>query len=317
VSQLIEIPDRPRWQGSVGRAKTIDEIRERMKLFRTQASDELADRLVARPDDVFIATYPKCGTTLLQQLVHTLRTRGDDDFDEITDVVPWLEMAGDLGVDPGADQIAWPRAFKTHRTANALPGTGRYIHMTRDPFDMADSFYRFLSGWIFEHGSIDKDAFARDMILGGTGSGQYWQHIASWWPKRQQTNVLFLCYEDFIDDPQRIIECVASFVGIALDTELRGITLERTSINYMKRRQHQFDDHNIHNIIDPVMGLPPSTDTSKVDRGGSNKDHRLSDQTRQLFNTRWREDIALPFGVADYAALRQTVRGQTIQAGAC
>ncbi|MEO1935709.1 MAG: sulfotransferase domain-containing protein [Myxococcales bacterium] len=43
-----------------------------------------------RPSDIFLATYPKCGTTLIQQIVHGLRTVGDMDFRDISGVVPWL-----------------------------------------------------------------------------------------------------------------------------------------------------------------------------------------------------------------------------------
>ena len=47
--------------------------------------------------DVLIVTSPKCGTTWVQQIVHQLRSRGSMDFEEISMVVPWIEMAHDLG----------------------------------------------------------------------------------------------------------------------------------------------------------------------------------------------------------------------------
>ncbi|MCB1045552.1 MAG: sulfotransferase domain-containing protein, partial [Acidobacteria bacterium] len=52
-----------------------------------------------QPSDLFISPYGKCGTTWLQQIVHSLRTRGDMEFDDISRVVPWLEMAHRLGLD--------------------------------------------------------------------------------------------------------------------------------------------------------------------------------------------------------------------------
>ena len=46
----------------------------------------------ARPKDVWIVTYPKCGTTWMTQICHMLRG-GDMNFGEITEVCPWDEMA--------------------------------------------------------------------------------------------------------------------------------------------------------------------------------------------------------------------------------
>ena len=43
-----------------------------------QRMDELA-QFELRNDDLFIVTYPKCGTTWMQQLVKLIRARGVDD----------------------------------------------------------------------------------------------------------------------------------------------------------------------------------------------------------------------------------------------
>jgi len=67
-----------------------------------------------KADDVLIVTSPKCGTTWMQQIVHQLRSNGSMDYEEISSVVPWIELAHDLGQDLDADQGFLPRAFKTH-----------------------------------------------------------------------------------------------------------------------------------------------------------------------------------------------------------
>ena len=122
---------RARWPGPASRPTTLAGMQKRMAHFRSDESERRADETLVLATDVFIATYPKCGTTLLQQMLHTLRTRGDMSFDEITEVVPWFESAWDIGIDPGAKQVASPRVFKTHRPADKLPDVGRFIHITR------------------------------------------------------------------------------------------------------------------------------------------------------------------------------------------
>jgi hypothetical protein len=68
-----------------------------------------------RSSDVIITTFPKTGTTWMQQVCHQLRTGGSMDFEEISEegVVPWLEVSPSFGIGINAEQIASPRCFKT------------------------------------------------------------------------------------------------------------------------------------------------------------------------------------------------------------
>merc|ERR1712046_441174 len=86
-------------------------------------SKEIGASYVLRPTDVVILTFPKTGTTWLQQICEQLRTGGDMKFDEITERQPWLEFAWDLGQDLDAEQVAAPRLFKSHQRPSAInPG---------------------------------------------------------------------------------------------------------------------------------------------------------------------------------------------------
>ena len=62
-----------------------------------------------RESDVFIVTSPKCGTTWMQQIVHQLRSGGDMEFNDIYDVIPYIEVAHDYHLDLEAEQRAKPR----------------------------------------------------------------------------------------------------------------------------------------------------------------------------------------------------------------
>src|SRR5436189_6364174 len=97
------------------RATSIAEIISKFENFRTP--DGVSHGLAYQPasTDIFIVTPAKCGTTWMQQIVHGLRTRGSMDFDEITRVVPWIEMAKDMGIDIYTPQVANPGAFKTQK----------------------------------------------------------------------------------------------------------------------------------------------------------------------------------------------------------
>ena len=142
------------------------------------------------------------------------------------------------------------------------------------------------------------------MILGGTGSGLYWHHVLTWWPRRQDENVLFLCFEDFLDDPTTIIARVAKHAGITLDPELAEITLQHTSLDFMRTHAHKFDDHLLREYLDPILGLPPGGETHKVAPTGVQR-RKLSTSVRDLFNQRWQETIGQTLNLRDYDELRR------------
>ena len=88
------------------------------------------------------------------QICHQLRTgpAGHMDFEEVSEVVPWLELAADQGQDLHAPQPGTPRCFKTHAWREHCPKGARYIVVVRNPPDVALSFFRFFEGWFFEPG---------------------------------------------------------------------------------------------------------------------------------------------------------------------
>src|SRR5439155_19524407 len=96
------------------RATTLAELQVKMDRLVSEAGFAAGLEFVPLPSDVIIASYAKCGTTWLQQIVHSLRTGGDLDFDYISQFVPWVEKASDLGLDIGGPHRGEPPAFKRH-----------------------------------------------------------------------------------------------------------------------------------------------------------------------------------------------------------
>lgn len=295
---------------STGRARSLAEMQALMG--RMGGPEEFAAGVgsyQARPTDVVISPYGKCGTTWLQQIFHTLRTRGDMAFDDISRVVPWIEPSALLGIDLSAPQRAEPRGFKSHLRYDLLPKGGRAIVSLRDPRDALVSMYRFMEGWMFEPGSIAIADYARVWMGGGMPGGDFWTHLLSWWDQRDNPQVLLLTYEHILADPERAIRAVASFCGIALDDELLALTLDHASIGFMLAHKDRFDDLLMRQLLSSRCGVPLDSDAAKVRQGraGSHRQELTPDIVAAL-DARWTERVTPVTGFADYAALDAAVR---------
>jgi hypothetical protein len=260
------------------------------------------------PSDVLIASYPKCGTTWVQQIVHGLRTGGSMDFEEISLVVPWLETAPMLGIDPAAPQVAAPRAFKTHVPWDRLPRGGRNVVIVRDPADTLVSLYRFMCGVMFEPEAVDLAAFADEVFLGARAGDGYWDHLRSWWPVRRREDVLFLCYEDLQDDLRAAVVRISAFCHIAASDALIDLASEQAGFAFMRAHADRFDDRPTLTAFMDLIGLP-QTRATKV-RAGRSGDGRaeLPPEVLAALDRRWRVDIAGPLGLDSYRALREALR---------
>ncbi len=291
------------------RPTTLAEMHERQARMLTKEGFRRALAFTPQPTDVIITPYAKSGTTWVQQIVHGLRTRGDMQFSEITEVVPWIEMAYDLGMDLDLPQKGFPRAFKSHLTWELVPKGARYIYVMRDPKDVAVSMYHFLQGWWFESGAISLATFAREQFLKPQSPNAYWAHIRSWWPHRHDSTVLFLCYEDMKQDLLATVQRIVTFIGCPLDAELQGIVLHQSSLQFMQAHKQHFDDHLIRQARDAVCGLPPGGDSSKV-RTGNIGDHarELPADVSAECDRIWKEEIEATLGFATYADLRIALR---------
>jgi hypothetical protein len=285
------------------RPTSIREMHERMQNFATSEGWQRGLDFKPTPPDVFIVTPPKCGTTWMQQIVHGLRTRGSMDFDEISRVVPWINMAHDLGIDIYAPQVAEPRAFKTHSNLNEVPKGGKYIVVVRDPCDALVSDYHFMGEMFFDKDSVSLEEFAREDFIPERGVHQ---HILAFWQRRHDPDVLPLCFENMKADLPKTIERVAEFIGIALDEDLKEIVLRQSDIKFMQAHKDQFEDHIIRKARSEAMRLPLDGQLNKVRTGQVGESKQVvPDQIKHELEAVWQEEITSKIGLNSYEDLRK------------
>ena len=105
------------------------------------------DSLTLRPSDVFIATYPKCGTTWMQQIVKLIVNNGMETGMDVDEFCPWVVHMTMEEIEA----MPSPRFFKTHMPYNLMAGgdpvnsPAKYIYVIRNPKDVVVCTYHFSS----------------------------------------------------------------------------------------------------------------------------------------------------------------------------
>ena len=308
-------------------------MKESLSQLETEHGRLAGLSLQPKPGDIFICTPPKCGTTLLCAILHSLRSKGDFSFEEINLVIPCLEMAYDYGyTDINARQPgAPPRVFKTHAWYPHVPklvDTGsrteheavKYIFCCRNPVDAAYSFYCFFKDWFFTENEISVDAFIAEFILQRgeardmMSNASQWHNIASWYPRRHDPNVLFLFYEDIVQDRQQAVEIISSFLQLAMDDpEVKRIAVQQSDIEFMRQHPTKYDEHMLKNARNQACGLDARAGltrscSGKVREGkvGGGQSF-LSAATLQSMKKKWDEVILPVTGYASYEDMRSGV----------
>lgn len=304
-------------------SECVRRMKEAMSKEESEEGRMKAVNFRPRPDDVFLVTPPKCGTTWVCQIIHSLRTRGDMNFEEINLVIPCIEAAHDYGyTDLDAPQVAHPRVFKTHFWYRDTPrGAGKYIYVVRDPLEVGPSFYYFLgSGWYFENDEISMDQFLQEFWLqrGEAATpmqnASHWHNLASWYPHRADPDVLWLHYEDLHEDLPACVAMISQFLNLGQDDpELQRIAVEQADINHMKKFPTKYDEHMLKLATNARCGRPPHAglgggNSGKVRDGkvGGNKG-KLSPAMREAIEQKWREVMTPLTGFDSYQEMRKSI----------
>jgi methylamine dehydrogenase accessory protein MauD len=207
-------------------AATVTQVRSPIETF------------VPRPDDIFIVTYPRSGTTWMQMILYQLTTAGKMDFAHITQVSPWFERS--LKDGTAYDALPAPRLFKSHLSYRKIPrGPCKYLYVARDGKDVAVSYFYFYTTHMGFKGTFEE--FFERFLKGQVHYGSWFRHVRGWWEHRDDPNVLFLRYEDLAADLPGSLRNISAFCGLQIAAERWPGILERCGFAFMKRHESQFD----------------------------------------------------------------------------
>ena len=235
--ETVRTPERRTYRGPITDTRRWDEFR-------------------SRPDDVFICTPAKCGTTWTQAICAALIFGRPDHGRHSGQVSPWV----DANFTPVEECLAevdaqeHRRYLKTHTPFDGVPYRAEctYLVVLRDPRDA------FLSGQDHRANLVDRD-LAQSTFPGGDDAFVTWlatdhdpeawdfwtldtkvHFFRSYWEYRQLPNLHFFHYSDMARDRHGAVARVADAIGVQYDDAEIAAFAEGTSFEAMKERAEQF-----------------------------------------------------------------------------
>jgi hypothetical protein len=193
--------------------------------------DVAGRNLFVFPDDTYLVSYPKSGSTWARFLVAALANPTETvSFLNIDRLLPSISSRSkrDLRNHPR------PRLIKSHEYFDA-----RYqnvIYLVRDPRDVVLSQYRFF----LKRGAIDDgyalDRFVNRFLAGDLNAyGSWGENVGTWLVARHGAKrFLLVRYEDMLGDTARELQTIADFLGLQVSSEHLTRCVEQGSAERMR-----------------------------------------------------------------------------------
>ncbi len=212
-----------------------------------------------RPDDIFVCTPAKCGTTWMQTIVaNLLWPDGDMPGPIVNGISPWIEAKFMPAEAMHAMLKAQThrRAMKSHSPADAIPWfpNAKYITVARDGRDAFMSWcnhvqrmkmIEMLNARAAEEGLAPLETFDGDYhayFKSWLDENDFFDIVASYWARRDDTNLLFVHYNDMKADLGGEMRRVAAHLGIEIPGSKWPAVIERCTFEGMRKADKAIGD---------------------------------------------------------------------------
>ncbi|XP_044194622.1 sulfotransferase 2B1-like isoform X1 [Thunnus albacares] len=196
-----------------------------------------------RPDDTVIVTYPKSGTTWMQEIVPLIMSGGDPASVESLpnwDRVPWLEEHRACALK--LDERPSPRMFATHYHYNMMPPSffevkPKVIYVMRNPKDVFTSSFHYYGMTSFLVNPGSQSEFLHKFLDGKVMFGSWFDHVKGWLNAEDKERIMYISYEEMIMDLKDSVGRIAQFLKKSLDTEVIEKIADRCVFKNMKKNK--------------------------------------------------------------------------------
>lgn len=196
--------------------------------------------LTVFPDDRFLVSYPRSGSTWTRFLIGNL-IHGDEPitFANIESRVPSIYICPDRSLR----RQPRPRLLTSHECFDPAYKTITYV--VRDPRDVAVSYYHYCIKNYHIPDNYPIDDFVSRYIAAEVYPaydrwGSWADHLMSWLAMRRDSDgFLLLRYEDIVNNPERELAKVASLLGIDNTSQRLQRAIQLSSADHMRRLEKE------------------------------------------------------------------------------
>ncbi|XP_065205377.1 luciferin sulfotransferase-like [Planococcus citri] len=240
-------------------------------------SAEKISQMEVRPDDVWVISLPRSGTTLAEEMIWLLNNNLDFEkakaqnlskrfmFLELVAKMKFFKGAGEFDDLDAINRAPSPRHIKSHLPLELLPKQlvgavkPKIFYICRNPKDIAVSQFHFFQMLYRFKGTFDD--FAKLFLNEKMNYQPFWSHVNAFWElSKTHPNIKMISYEAMNQNLSEVIQDVSKFLNKSVTVDDLEKLKVHLSFDNMKQnpcinKQEQFLRNKIVNEPKDVQFL--------------------------------------------------------------
>jgi hypothetical protein len=213
---------------------SLRRLRFRDKTVRRAAVWWRYKRASLNPEDAFLVSYPRSGTTWLRFLMFEALTGGSPAFGHIREAVASINRHHEAAAVLGQRG----RLVQSHEPYEA--GDHRVVYAVRDARSVALSEYRWQIRLGLEPGSLDN--FIGDFVRGRSNPWGAWDNHVNFWLESESAehgHLHLVKFEDLRRNTLETLRAALVFLGVERSDDELQTVIDNNTVERMRQKEDQ------------------------------------------------------------------------------